>query len=230
MGERDWSELFALLFEEIADRLFCMEDLFSFRMVCRSCRHFIRFEKHYYQPLLSKGIPWLMLTQRETNVNDNDNDSDHEGEINEHHDDDSTRNFFSLSTNKSYSLYLPEACGRRCWGSRYGWLITLGIDLEIHLLNPITRAGLPLPPQSTFKPRDPFHWPPSELRRHFVSKAVLGLLPSSSSFYEDQFIVFMLYLCGRLAFARPGDNAWTAIKTPSFIDVTFFNGQNFWYP
>ncbi|XP_042505625.1 uncharacterized protein LOC122082219 [Macadamia integrifolia] len=65
--------------------------------------------------------------------------------------DSDSRGFYSLSTKKVYQLNLPEARGRKCFSS-CGWLITLGLDLEIHLFNPFsrTRVQIRLPPQSTF--------------------------------------------------------------------------------
>ncbi|XP_021761809.1 uncharacterized protein LOC110726646 [Chenopodium quinoa] len=56
----------------------------------------------------------------------------------------------SWNRNMSYDFNIPEMHGRACWGSPYGWVVTLGVDREMYLFNPFTRSRLPLPSQSTF--------------------------------------------------------------------------------
>ncbi|KAF6144399.1 hypothetical protein GIB67_024626 [Kingdonia uniflora] len=183
-----------LSFDDFA-LLSAIKDVIRFGGVCKSWHSAtLLFQKKYpcYFPLLQKdgGFPLLMLTET----------LGKEYDIIEYPDL-SIRKFFSLYDNKVYTLNLPEAHGRHCWGSPYGWLITFGIDLQIHLLNPITRLQIPLPSQSTFR-----HQHCDCTRRNlfisYIAKAVLA----------PQLIVMAIHTyTRRLAFAKPGDKAWTTL-------------------
>ncbi|PSS15736.1 F-box protein [Actinidia chinensis var. chinensis] len=131
------------------------------------------------------------------------------------------RSFFGLYRDKVYDLELPEARGRRCWGSPHGWLVTTGSDLKIQLLNPLTRACINLPPQLMFNIRFNIHreW------YQFIHKAII--IKESN----EEFLVMAIYGPYKdLAFSRPGYSSWVNVEDSSnyrFIDVVFFKGQIF---
>ncbi|KAL2903653.1 hypothetical protein RDABS01_002363, partial [Bienertia sinuspersici] len=110
------------MLEKIAGK--CMsinlKDYVMFSCVCRSWHEAATVVK-------SNNIilPWLMLSN----------------------DDGDKRNLFDLSIKKCYNLSLPETRNRNCYGTGSGWILTVGLDLEIHLFNPLTRDLLhDLPP------------------------------------------------------------------------------------
>ncbi|KAJ4956885.1 hypothetical protein NE237_013668 [Protea cynaroides] len=199
-----WSRLPEELLGCITNRLHSIEDLVKFGAVCRSWRS-VKIQKSYCS--LKHYTPWLMLVESESN---------------------DIRGFYSLSNNKVYHLHLPEAHGRRCWGSPHGWLVTIGIDLEIHLLNPLTRSRLRLPSQPTFQD---LYFPaqtPKEIRDSFIGKAVICSSPLSSSGDHQNCIVMAIYgELSLLAFTRPGDTKWTTLENcpPGFIDLIYSNGH-----
>ncbi|KAF6169140.1 hypothetical protein GIB67_038637 [Kingdonia uniflora] len=141
-----------------------------------------------------------------------------------------TSRFFLLSSNKFCDLYLPEANGRRCWGSSFGWLITFGLDLEIHLLNPLSRVQIRLPPQPSFKNKNIYfsnNPTPQDLLKHFLMKPVMSSNPSSSNTNDRCTVVAIHGEYRKLAFASPGDKAWTSVVSPRlmFGDLIYFKGK-----
>ncbi|KAF8412288.1 hypothetical protein HHK36_000249 [Tetracentron sinense] len=139
-----------------------------------------------------------------------------------------TRAFFSLSEGMIHERTLPEARGKRCWGSQ-GWLITFSIDFNISLLNPLTRLQIQLPPHRTFKNHydtseedEEFGYTPIELQEMYILKAIVSSSPSSTSDY----VVMVIHGPNiQLAFARPGDEAWTTIeetRPARYFDVIYY--------
>ncbi|KAF6141662.1 hypothetical protein GIB67_001214 [Kingdonia uniflora] len=92
-----------------------------------------------------------------------------------------------------------EARGKKYLGSSFGWLFTIGLDIEIHLLNPITRVQIRLPPQSFPKQWEHFYYL-AHLCQMSVSKVVLSTGPSVST---TNCIAMTIYSCDRLGFASP---------------------------
>ncbi|KAJ4977914.1 hypothetical protein NE237_008694 [Protea cynaroides] len=210
-GMGNWSDLDEDILRLIIDKFWTIEDIVCFGAVCQSWRS-VSVEKRQQQQQL---CPWLMLAEREG--------SDRRG-------------FYSLSTQKVYHMNLPGARGRRCWFS-HGWLITFGVDLEMHLLNPFSQVQIPLPPQSTlphqYSPESKFS-SPEELLKDFIRKVVLSSRPSLSvktthcEANEDEKCVIMAISSkfNTLAFSRLGDKVWTAIEGEiAFRDTIYFKGQ-----
>ncbi|PIA29893.1 hypothetical protein AQUCO_05800165v1 [Aquilegia coerulea] len=170
----NWSELPEELLLIIAEKLSLYQDFLRFGAVCHPWKSVTLNHKRHIQFL--KSFPWLLLTAGE---------------------EEDQRYFFIPSENRVCRLNLPEAHGCHCWGSPYGWLVTLGFDQQFHLLNPLTRKRLPLPPLSTFK------------NRNFTASK-----PGINRMFCD------------LAFARPGDTTWTVVEQ-SFLqtDIINFNGK-----
>ncbi|KAF6146097.1 hypothetical protein GIB67_033456 [Kingdonia uniflora] len=138
------------------------------------------------------------------------------------------RSFYSLSTKKFINIHLTELRGRRCWGSPYGWLIILGTDLEIHLLNPLTHAQIRLPSQTTFKDQYPekSNFTSEVVREIFIRKAIRLSTPTST--INGNCIVMTIYShWGKLAIAKPGDKTWTTLESSfaHYYDVICFKDQ-----
>ncbi|KAF9589046.1 hypothetical protein IFM89_018308 [Coptis chinensis] len=156
-----------------------------------------------------------MLTKRENDTSSSENSVGH-------------RTFFSFSSKKLFNIQLlEEAQGRRCWGSPYGWLVTMGLDRNIHLLNPLSKIQLSLPSQRTF-PRDlqDGFRKPETLCQVFLHKFALS---SNPSFSNQSCVVMTIYGgINRVAFAAPGDEAWTPVKRSPLgnaADIISFNGH-----
>ncbi|KAF6156069.1 hypothetical protein GIB67_021458 [Kingdonia uniflora] len=206
----NWAELPEELIGLVVKRLVGYHDLsdyFSFHAVCRAWRS-VASEKHYYTGVSGYKVPWLMMAEKEAS---------------------DIRSFYSLSTKKFINISLPEARRRRCWGSPNGWLITIGIDLEVHLLNPLTHVQIRLPPQTAFK--DPYShkiiYLPVKLHLYSIEKAILLSAPLSS-ITNDNCIVMVIYSeWSKLAIVKPGDETWTTLESPfgSYEDFLFFRNQ-----
>ncbi|KAL6997663.1 hypothetical protein U1Q18_007789 [Sarracenia purpurea var. burkii] len=199
----DWTQIPYDLISMIANRIPAIEDFLALSAVCRSWRSVYVHKSWSPAPV----FPWLMLSESRDNQ--------------------STRAFFSFHKNRRYLLPLPEAHGRRCWGSSCGWIVTIGLDLQIHLLNPITRNRIDLPPQSTFS-RQPIIGNPHWFRTHFIHKAFVFNRQFRT---EDDLLVMAIHgQNNHLAFSRPGYNSWVTVETSFpclFKDVTVFDGKIF---
>ncbi|KAF5205715.1 F-box protein skip23 [Thalictrum thalictroides] len=185
------------------DKLSCIEDVVSFGSVCKSWQQSYETWKKMHIPF----APWLMLT----------NYDNHQA----------LQTYYSLSTKRIFNIPLPQTQiqGRRCVGSRFGWLVTIGVDLQIHMLNPISQLQISLPSQPTFPNQFQERLEPEELRRHFVYKFILSSNPSNSD--QPCFVMAINASLRKLAFAKPGDEAWTSIDCPAswYFDAVFFDGQ-----
>ncbi|KAL5720239.1 SWR1-complex protein 3 [Ranunculus cassubicifolius] len=190
-------------------RIDCIEDLIKSGGVCKSWQSIVAAIRNSHQHQV-RFSPWLMLSPP-----DDDDDSSHEQKV------------ICLSTKKLYKFHLPpdrSTQGKRCWGSPFGWVLTIGLDLNIHLFNPLTQYQLSLPSQPTFHHQFP-SLGPQHFRRVFVQKMVLSSNPFLSS--SSAVVVAIYGSIGYLAFARPGDEAWTPIHCDrnNYRDAIFFDGQ-----
>uniref|UniRef100_A0A5B6Z6N5 Uncharacterized protein n=1 Tax=Davidia involucrata TaxID=16924 RepID=A0A5B6Z6N5_DAVIN len=204
--EEDWSSSIPDdLLKLIVKRIHSIEDYLMFRAVCRSWNSIPCGVNDFDS---SMKLPWLMLTEKENS---------------------DTRGFYSLSGRKIHELYLPEARGRRCWGSPYGWLITIGTDLCMNLLNPLSRVSISLPHQSTFTDQYRGFSSPEFLRTYFIEKAVLSSSPSPSRGGDCCFVIALYSQFRKLAIAKPGDDAWSPVEAPwgAFEDVACLDGKVF---
>ncbi|KAK9684948.1 hypothetical protein RND81_10G245000 [Saponaria officinalis] len=259
MTRVDWSripdDILRRIIEDYATRV---EDYVIISCVCRSWYSVTRtFDKSELRIKWSRKMPLLMLTDgndteiyrdtryvciRSDDEDDSNNDSDN--------DSNTTRCILSLGrvSNNCFSVSLPEAYKRACWGSRYGWIVTLGRDRQLSLLNPLTRATLPLPSQRAFAFR--WKWVSGKTICHkFINKAILLQVPrdrhrhahisldSPSCAYANGgiWVVVVIHQRYNLAsIAKPGDYVWTPILRPSrsycyfsgFLDVTYCNRLN----
>ncbi|KAA8517281.1 hypothetical protein F0562_017574 [Nyssa sinensis] len=190
----DWSQLPYDLVILIANKLHSIEDFLAFSAVCHSWR-LVYLNKSW---TLSPQVPWLML------------DENHTSEF--------IRGFFNISKNKIHGLMLPEAHDCRCWGSSHGWLITVGHDREIRLVNPITHVSINLPPQSTFE------------NQVNVKVYWFDFIHNATVFKIRGELVTMVIYGDRysLALCRPGDSLWTTVRNSThflFINVICYGDQ-----
>ncbi|XP_022132926.1 F-box protein SKIP23-like [Momordica charantia] len=216
MADSDWTKLPSDLLQTIFEKLSVYADHLRFRAVCRSWRSSVpKIPRH-----LPPQLPWLFIPLY-------------------HH---SRCALFNFSDNKIHFLHLPEASlGKRRCGSSHGWLAVLDETPTILLLNPITRASLPLPPLSTFPNVVSFDYSrvgreyvirtPTghiyarnlrQMRDSFVKKIVLSSSPNQSDFSA----VAILNRSGDLAVCRSGAGSWTFVDdAPSDCeDIIFHDG------
>ncbi|KMT13202.1 hypothetical protein BVRB_4g086060 [Beta vulgaris subsp. vulgaris] len=186
----DWSMLPDDVLGEIALRLSCIKEFIYFSAVCHSWHHAHGMVKE----LWTFEMPWLLLAET---TEDNPN----------HY-----RKLFCPINKRCYQIKLPETFGARCWGSSCGWVVTFDLNLEFHLLNPLTKARISLPPQPTMPHYDVFdgndsHW----MRQYYVDKAHVLIDAERDS--DDDWIVIASHGCfdGYIAYVRPGDQAWTPL-------------------
>ncbi|KAL5716113.1 SWR1-complex protein 3 [Ranunculus cassubicifolius] len=183
----------------VLKRLCSIEDFVRSEAVCKLWQSVVVSLK---KKKTSFNHPWMMLPN-------NDN----------------VTSFFCLSSKSVFNFKFPHIRDMRCWGSPYGWVVTFGLDLNIGLLNPFSKLELSLPPQSSFDNQYNMEVTPTRLRKSFVLKFVLSSSPSSNK----ECIVVAIYAEYRtLAFAKPGDEAWTPIDSHDvccFQDVILFKGQ-----
>ncbi|CAD5187853.1 unnamed protein product [Musa acuminata subsp. malaccensis] len=153
----------------------------------------------------------------------------------------STAKFFSIVEKKIYKIQCPEPMiGKRIYvGSCHGWLATLDGRCNMHLLNPLTGAQIPLPSVLTL----PFiryinnlegqitnfnveqDYNQNWLWRKFIQKIVLSKAPDA----DNDFTIMMIYShCSRLAFARAGDKAWIPISSPYYYSDIIYHNTKFY--
>lgn len=121
--------------------------------------------------------------------------------------------FYSFTKRKIINkLQVPELSNKWISESWRGWLATIDIngDNLIHLLNPVTKVQILLPPLSTFP--KPIH---SDIRR---SSHVDKIVVVSSGEVDVQSNCTIVALEGSLHFCRFGDDKWKIIY-PSICNI-----------
>ncbi|KAF5178086.1 F-box protein [Thalictrum thalictroides] len=207
----DWSELPEEIIDLVVKRLPPYpNEVIQFSCVCKSWNTVVNKLKSQRSTI--PYAPWLMLAKSK-------NDKFKKGAI---------RTFYCHSTKRVFNYYLPQAKGTRCWGTPYGWLVTLGLDLNINLLHPLSRLQISLPSLLTFQHQ--FRGPrvrPQKLCRVFVTKFAFAFDPSSPESGQFPLVMAIYGEIRFLAIASPGDEAWTSVKCSrsNCKDIIFFKGQ-----
>ncbi|KAJ0966578.1 hypothetical protein J5N97_023495 [Dioscorea zingiberensis] len=128
--------------------------------------------------------------------------------------------FFNVFNKKLYHTEVQELRGRSFYGSSYGWLITVDINVDMYLLNPLSRAQIKLPKlHTTFLKR--MHLDLEYARYQLIRKVVLTADPGKTSDY----LVIASFGDGfSLGYWRPGDLNWTVKTNKSLpiIDVIWY--------
>lgn len=124
---------------------------------------------------------------------------------------------------------LPLGKNSKIVGSSLGWLVRYSItnNYDVELINPITRANIPLPPATEFDnfqslldglPEVTF---PVE---YFFIKVVISSDPN-----HDSIVMVIHGNYGELGFCRVGDKTWTTFPStkdyPHYHDVVYHKGQ-----
>ncbi|KAE9454807.1 hypothetical protein C3L33_13325, partial [Rhododendron williamsianum] len=218
MTSADWSSLPCEIVQAIGNRLGAVEDFLAIAAICRSWRSAFS-NKKIWNPEIPR-LPLLMLPQSVDGV---DNwlqkmppQSSAEGNLSPLA---AATYFFSSERNKLYIIDVPEIHGRHCFGSQIGWIFTVNecvLDHEAHLVNPLTRLRILLPPLSSLKP----WFEPN----NFVRKAV--------TFHHRHLDIVVVAIFGyirHLALARPGYSTWVPVELetpyPCFEDVVCYGGD-----
>ncbi|XP_057785375.1 putative F-box protein At5g55150 [Salvia miltiorrhiza] len=190
----DWSRLPYDIIHKVSTYITAIEDFLAFSAVCCSWRS-VYLAKQWQ---LGPQIPMLMFSDYENS---------------------GFRSFISLCRNRVYSTELPEVRGRRCWGSSSGWIVTIGDDLQIHLLNPFTRVSICLPSKSSLQIQfsEILDW------HDIIQKVFVFRNPFNSGVNEEGLLVLIIYSpLNQLAFCRPGYSSWKNIRDTNdagFIDA-----------
>lgn len=143
--------------------------------------------------------------------------------------------FFDLAENKFFNINnaFREFHSLWCVGSSHGVLMILDEKANPHLLSPLSQLEIQLPPTSTLFESSPklqqdcsSPYFVQKFQKMYISKAALLL----DRFRLERFL-FVAVIFGfypiRLAFCKPGDNAWNQFGSPgrSYKDLIFYNGM-----
>ncbi|PIA26192.1 hypothetical protein AQUCO_09600032v1 [Aquilegia coerulea] len=206
----NWSELPEEIIDLVAKRLPPYPNEFArFSCVCKSWNSVVKKQKSN----IIRFAPWLMLARSK-------NDKQFKkGAI---------RSFYCHSTKRLFNYYLPQAKRTRCWGTPYGWLLTFGLDLKIHLLHPLSRVQISLPSQPTFEHQHQFDaYCPEHLCQSYFTKFALSSDPSIPESGQCPLVMAIYGEIRYLAVASPGDEVWTSVdcSRSNYQDIIFFNGH-----
>ena len=200
----EWADLPHDILIEIMRRLSFYDDFVMFGATCKSWQSVCSLEN---LPL-SPRCPWLMLAEDNEQRNP-------------------TRVFVNLFDNKVYNFRLPELVRKKCFGTSFGWLLSVGTDFQMNLFHSLSKHLLSLPPQPNFEDLDHHD---DDFRIILVDKCVLSRNPWNlvTHEYEGDCIIMVIY-CNikTLAFTRPGYKVWIDIKSHSrcFDDIAFYKGN-----
>ncbi|KAF9586954.1 hypothetical protein IFM89_039826 [Coptis chinensis] len=203
----DWSSIPEELLSLICNRLDSVVDYLQLSMVCKPWRCVSMSPTKY--PL--RQLPLLMLPQEKTSST-------------------SRRSFLGLTKGgeefdktKVYELDLPEIHQHRCVGAAGNWIVTVDMELDMHIFNLFSKVHVNLPPQSTFDTQfDDQTKTRTQLRDLMVSKVVLtSMYPNDPS--KDCIAVAIHSLRMKIAIARPGDKTWITIQNICCVkDIIYF--------
>ncbi|KAJ6825888.1 putative F-box protein [Iris pallida] len=183
--DRDWSGLPDELLGSIAERL-PMPDHARLRAVCASWA-----SAAPAHPPSASHFPWLMLA---------DDERRRGGGFHSFHSPPDSRSYRLRGTRRPP---VEASSAAACVGARDGRLVMLeaGTSAASYLLNPVTGARTDLPSLGTLPWTKTFF----DVRKAVVSSAAPGAAGLVAAA-----VVYSLSCC-HLAFARPGDGAWTPL-------------------
>ncbi|KAF9610838.1 hypothetical protein IFM89_025248 [Coptis chinensis] len=205
MMTADWSQLPQPLLELIYRRLFPSDHL-GFSSVCSSWRLVAieegRYLPHQFVGLIASGVTMDSETRRLFEPLQCD---------------------YKNSNRAPLNLSVPHRY--YCCGASFGWLVLVDESLDMQLLDPISGEKIQLPSSTTLPPSRPSF---RNFGKYSVSKAILSCAPSRSTSYRT----IVLTICGglRLAYCKPGDEAWTSIEFEvprEHVDAIYYKGKFF---
>ncbi|KAJ3692693.1 hypothetical protein LUZ60_011788 [Juncus effusus] len=211
---RDWSQQSDDLLSLITDRLFFLPHLRKFAICSKNWDLFATERLQAFDA----DAPLLLLPYNETKK---------------------TLSFFNLEKSEIQNLNISEL-GPPGWicGSTNGWLSIINNNLDLELLNPLTRARVPLPRLDSVTIEDYLklssHSTPSFAKSSYLKKVVTMENPTSPL----NFLVAIIFSKEqKLGICRLGDKDWTVlsarIKPPpghwefyrSFEDIMCHQGK-----
>ncbi|KAM7251548.1 hypothetical protein ACFE04_023431 [Oxalis oulophora] len=165
----------------IFKRLF-VNDIVVAGAVCKSWQlTYSLLDKIRYPP----NVPWMMIVAENNKLGLPDSR------------DNNIRLFCNVFDNcVSYCINLPELLCRksRCVG--FGWMLTINLDLQINLINPLSKRKIDLPPESSFTKhhRCP-HSEPMRIRDLTIQKAVVSTNPwnTGAKHHNKNCIIMTIY-------------------------------------
>ncbi|KAJ3708208.1 hypothetical protein LUZ61_011913 [Rhynchospora tenuis] len=190
----DWADLPGLAVHLISKKVTSIVDYVLFRAVCSSWRSASLPKPCHLPPQL----PWLMI---------------------QHKMDEGIGLFYDVWESKMRKLPLPETIHMSCLTSCHGWLFLVSTrGPEVFLLNPLTRARIPLPP---------FRFSNDDFKHLTVKKVT-----SSTDLTDPNCLIMvfhhdmtMIHIC------RVGESSWTDITGGPLhcfnviYDATYYNGR-----
>ena len=140
-------------------------------------------------PPSSPTCPWLLLAEEKKQKSH-------------------TRVFYNLFDDEFYNFKLPELAGKKCIGTSFGWLLSVGTDFQMNLFHPLSKHQLSLPPHPYVWERynRNFELDPIDYSDIFLYKCVLSRNPWNSVTHEydrDCMIMVIHTNYKTLAFTRP---------------------------
>ncbi|KAL6539866.1 hypothetical protein OROHE_011637 [Orobanche hederae] len=196
---RDWSELPIDVLMLTARRLHLADDYARFGSVCKPWREaFLMNDK---KP--SKLLPWVMLMEKEgTDLHSFYCPFDKKGKL--------------------FQLNLPEVRGRKCWGSSHGWLFTLDSKFQMHLVDPLSRVRILLPPLDKCPEQKGMFINGRFFRDGYVEKVLLLSDPLSSGS-----VILAVYANTKMAFTKAGDEAWRTVHCDTGDSSIVYDAMSF---
>ncbi|KAJ4797021.1 F-box protein (DUF295) [Rhynchospora pubera] len=203
----DWSRLPELAVHLISTKVKSILDYVRFRAVCSSWRSGSPPKPSHLPPQL----PWLMI---------NDVTTVEEG----------IGLFYDLWESKMRKLHLPEIVGMWCLASCHGWLLlTPTGGQEVFLLNPLTRARVPLPPFNTdFK----YLYDDCDAPFYYFLSLSVNKMTFSTDLTDPNCLIMVFHLgMTMIQICRVGEPCWTDVtggplhRFKTIQDATYYNGR-----
>ncbi|KAL4620031.1 hypothetical protein ACB092_06G125000 [Castanea dentata] len=160
-----WADIPCDVFFRMVNRLF-YDDIIISGAVCKSWHSLLNSPEKFPLP---PSCPWLMLAEQNEQSDNNNNEQNERC------------SFFKLRDTKLYDLKLPQVAGTRCFGTSFGWLLTIGTDLRINLLHPLSKHILCLPSQASSMTSNP------RLKSFDIKQSWMDIKSSQRSFADIAF-------------------------------------------
>ncbi|XP_078182093.1 uncharacterized protein LOC144575729 [Carex rostrata] len=225
----DWAHLPLAAVLLISQKVKCITDYVRFRAVCSPWRSASLPKPSHLPPQL----PWLMIPYLvSTDIVD-----------------DGIRLFYDLWESKMCKIPLPETIGKMCCATYRGWiLIVASGGSELFLLNPLTRARVPLPPfnipvkhiwDGDEEDKRRFGERPPRMVDHLFKSMSTPYAITKITFSRDltdpNCVIMVFFQRARgLFYCKVGDPSWTKVAQPPYpnaelADAAYNNGSFYLY-
>ncbi|KAF3332161.1 F-box protein SKIP23 [Carex littledalei] len=224
----DWAHLPLAAVHLISKKVKSITDYVRFCAVCSPWRSASLPKPHHLPPQL----PWLMIPYMV-----------HIPTV-----DDGIRLFYDLWEAKMRKIPLPETIGKMCCATYRGWLLIAASDgSELFLLNPLTRARVPLPPFNIpvkhiwdGDEEDKRRWgdrerPPPRMVDHLFTAYAITKITFSTDLTDPNCVIMAFFERARgIFYCKVGDPSWTQVAQPPYpnaelADAAYNNGSFYLY-